>query len=221
MYDLGIRDWIVSDAEVPGAFRRPEQVIALALRGDRPEVRILEALPYVLSRRRLDARLALAFAEIYDPRVKTRLAWLCDVTMTLGRQALFSIAPEVEQSLERLVKAVKKPKAPDGLGHPSDGPLSPVWRRWNITYAGSMKSFAERSGQFSAVDRTVELFDQLATKTAEEKHEILKQIQDSLGSFNNPGMKEVKRRLGIEENGPKAKLAKKLAEAAAKKAGGE
>lgn len=156
LYELGIRDLVVSDAAVPGAFRRPEQVICLALRGDRPEIRILEAMPYVLSRHRLNVKLTLAFADLYDPRVKTRIAWLSDVTLTIARKGTLSVAPDVEQSLERITASVKKPKVPDGLGHPSEGPLSPVWRRWNITYAGTLKSFAERSSPFSAADRAVE-----------------------------------------------------------------
>jgi len=144
LFQLGIRDLVVSDAAVPGAFRRPEQVISLALRGERPEVRILEAMPYVFSRHRLNARLSLAFADLYDQRVKVRMAWLCDVTLTIARKGTLSIAPDVEQALERLTTSVKKPKVPDGVGHPSEGSLSPVWRRWNITYSGNMAAFEAR-----------------------------------------------------------------------------
>ena len=34
---------------------------------------------------------------------------------------------------------------PDSLGHASDGKLPPIWRRWNITYAGTMQDFLRRS----------------------------------------------------------------------------
>ncbi len=145
LHNLGITDLVVSDAEVPGAFRRSEQVIALALSGDRPEVRIVEAIPYVLSQTKLHVRLAISFAELYDPRVKYRLAWLSDVTLVLARKGIVAIAPDVERPLERLTKTVKKPETRDDLGSPGTRPKSPIWRRWNMDYSGTLQEFAERA----------------------------------------------------------------------------
>ncbi len=150
LYGLGIRDFIVAGATVSGAFRRPEQVLALALRGDRPEARIVEAIPFVLSRNRIHVRLTLAFADLYDPRVKSRLAWLSDLTITLARLGTLTMVPEVERRLEKLIKSVKKPEVPDDLGSPEEGRLSPIWRRWNVTYSGSIKAFQSRAGELSA-----------------------------------------------------------------------
>ena len=42
---LGIVDLRIGNARVPGAFHAPEQVISLALAGDEPEPRIVEAIP--------------------------------------------------------------------------------------------------------------------------------------------------------------------------------
>src|SRR5436305_2005580 len=46
---LGVSDLIVPDAAIPGAFRPVEQVIVLAVAGNQPEPRIIEAMPAVLS----------------------------------------------------------------------------------------------------------------------------------------------------------------------------
>ncbi len=72
LFRLGIWDLEVSGSRVPGAFRRPEQIVAAALQGDRPEPRIVEAIPALLARRRFDAPLLLAFAGHYDPRIRRR-----------------------------------------------------------------------------------------------------------------------------------------------------
>ncbi len=145
LFHLGIRDLQVSAPQVPGAFRPAEQVVAAAVKGDRPEPRVVEALPFVLARRKLDVPLALAFGETYDPRVKTRLAWLCDVTLTLSQLSTFPGEVRTEAELRGFIRAATKSAEPDSLGHPGSGKPSPVWKRWNITYAGTIKDFLHRS----------------------------------------------------------------------------
>src|SRR6266581_1851721 len=44
---LGVVDLLVPHAVVPGAFRPTEQVIALAVSGNQPEARLIEAIPAV------------------------------------------------------------------------------------------------------------------------------------------------------------------------------
>ncbi len=153
LYRLGIRDLIVSDAAVPGAFRLPEEVIALALQGDRPEARVMEAMPYVLSKQRLNPRLALAFSDMSDPRTKVRLAWLCDLTLAIARRGILAVTPEVERPLELIAKVVKKPAEVDDLGSPGKGVTSPIWRRWNINYSGKMDDFILRVHSLTKSER--------------------------------------------------------------------
>ena len=66
LYQLGIRDLEVAGAFVPGAFRLPEQILVIALQGDQPEPRVVEAVPSILARRRLKVPLTEAFADYYD-----------------------------------------------------------------------------------------------------------------------------------------------------------
>src|SRR4051812_41280173 len=40
---LGVVDLLVPEARVPGAFRPPEEVVALAVSGERPDPRVVEA----------------------------------------------------------------------------------------------------------------------------------------------------------------------------------
>jgi hypothetical protein len=145
LYHLGITDLRIADPHVPGAFRRPEQVLALALRGDRPDSRVVEAIPFVLAKQTLSVPLTLAFADIYDKRVRTRLAWLSDITLTLDRTGKLPIAIESEDQLSELIRRAKKPQRADDLGIPSTKKVHPIWSRWNITYAGQLDDFASRT----------------------------------------------------------------------------
>jgi transcriptional regulator with XRE-family HTH domain len=152
LYQLGVRDYVVEGAAVPGAFRRPEEVVVLALRGDRPEARLIDAMPFVLATRPLNAGLALAYANHHDRRVQGRLAWLSDVTLALARKSTFPVALRKQGGLERLVKKVKKADEPDSLGHPGSARTGPLWRRWNITYGGTMDDFLRRARELAELD---------------------------------------------------------------------
>lgn len=152
LHALGVRDLVVSSPIVPGAFRRREEVLVLALRGDRPEVRVIEALPYVLARHPWNVGLVRAFARTYDPRVQVRLAWLSEVTQILGGRGNFTIKSEAVLSLGRLTRLVRKPKNPDDLGHPGTGPAPPVWKRWNITYGGGIAEFRSRAADLATAN---------------------------------------------------------------------
>jgi DNA-binding XRE family transcriptional regulator len=153
LFHLGIRDLEVSGAEVPGAFRPAEQTLAAALKGDRPEPRVVEALPAVMARRPWHVPLALAFADFYDPRIRTRLAWLSDVTLTLRHLSTFPTEVRSEVELGELVRAGKPAAEPDCLGHPREGPSPLLWARWNITYAGDLADFTRRAAEVEAASR--------------------------------------------------------------------
>lgn len=144
LFHLGIQDLQVASPHVPGAFRRPEQVLVLAIQGDRPEPRIVEAIPFVLARRRISVPLALAFAKVYEPRARHRLAWLSDITLALSRLGTFPVELRWERQLSAFIRAAEKPDEPDSLGHPGERKLPAVSRRWNVTYAGGLHDFLER-----------------------------------------------------------------------------
>ena len=152
LYHLGVRDLAVEGEIVPGAFRRPEQVIALALRGDRPETRVIEAMPVVLANHPINPGLAVAFGDLYDRRVKVRLAWLCGVTLEISRMGRLTVAAEAVGGMEKIMKRVKKPDAVDDLGHPGNSRISPLWRKWNIKYAGTLVGFMARAQNLSGAD---------------------------------------------------------------------
>jgi transcriptional regulator with XRE-family HTH domain len=147
LYHLGIRDLEVANPQVPGSFRRPEEVLVLALSGDRPEPRVVEAIPFLLARQTFEVPLAHGFACVYDNRVLTRLAWLSEVTLALGQSSTMPLSIEIRSQphLRAFVESVKPSSDSDSLGHPSQGTLAPIWRRWHITYAGTLQDFLRRT----------------------------------------------------------------------------
>ncbi len=152
LYRLGMWDLAVSGARVPGAFREREQIVAAALQGDRPEPRIVEAMPAVLARHRFRIPLLIAFANYYDARIRRRIAWLSDVTRALAERGQLPVSVKSEAQLARLMRGVQADE-PDSLGHPAAGNLSPIWQRWKITYAGSLATFQTRMQALAAAER--------------------------------------------------------------------
>ena len=150
LYQLGIRDLEVAEAYVPGAFRLPEQVLVVALKGDRPEPRVVEAMPYVLARRQFRVPLVVAVADFHDPRVRTRLAWLSDITMAISRLSDFPLEVKSEKQLRDFVEAGVRDAEADSLGHGDEGERPPLWRRWNITYAAGLTEFRLRMQEIEA-----------------------------------------------------------------------
>lgn len=147
LHHLGIWDYVVDGAVIPGAFRRREEVLALILKGNQPESRLIDAIPVVLSTVTLNPSLTLSFADKYDKRVRVRLAWLSEIALLLGRMRHFPVTVESQESLERLIRRVKKPQEPDDLGHPGSRKHSIIWRRWNITYGGTIEGFITRAAE--------------------------------------------------------------------------
>jgi transcriptional regulator with XRE-family HTH domain len=145
LHSLGIRDLAVANPEVPGSFRHREEVLALAVSGDQPEPRVIEAIPFLLARHKFRASLVAAFARYHDRRVRGRIAWLSSITLALSRLGSLPFPIESEIHLSALIRRGAKSREPDSLGHPGEGRLPPIWRRWNITYAGTMQDFLRRS----------------------------------------------------------------------------
>ena len=86
---LGVVDLWVKDALVPGAFRRPEELVALVVAPEEPDPRILEAVPAILAWNGLDPILLRAYGLTKDSRTARRLAWLADVTLAIDKQSGF------------------------------------------------------------------------------------------------------------------------------------
>jgi transcriptional regulator with XRE-family HTH domain len=158
LFHLGIRDLEVSAPHVPGAFRSGEQVLAAALKGDQPEPRVVEAIPLILALRKLNVPLTVAFADSYDSRIRTRLAWLSDITLTLSQLSTFPTEVKWEAQLKEFLRAGMKRPEPDSLGHPREGVLPRLWAKWNITYAGDLKDFERRVVEVEAAYRRWEIY---------------------------------------------------------------
>jgi len=146
---LGLADLWVEDPVVPGAFRRPEEVITLAISGPEPDPRILEAIPAVLAWNELDPVLLRAYSLATRPRTARRLAWLADITLAIDRRGGFPGGCRREP-LARLVRIIPAPSpgrhAWDSLGRPMlQPPTSPLWKRWRINYDADLTQFEQRA----------------------------------------------------------------------------
>ncbi len=145
---LGLIDLWVEDSLVPGAFRRPEEVVALAVAGREPEARIVEGLPAVLAWNHWNSNLLWAFAREAGRTAAHRLAWLADVALALERIGGFPSGCPGKEDLATYVKRIKKPPLDrwDTIGRPADRPpTSPLWKRWRISYAADLATFRQRA----------------------------------------------------------------------------
>jgi transcriptional regulator with XRE-family HTH domain len=145
---LGLNDLWVGDRVVPGAFRQPEEVVALAISGKNPEARIIEGIPAVLAWNRWHGILLRAFARAAGRGIVYRLAWLADVSLALERTGGFPGGCPGKEDLLGFLKRIKRPPSDgwDDLGRPAEKPpASPLWRRWRISYAGDLDSFRQRA----------------------------------------------------------------------------
>jgi transcriptional regulator with XRE-family HTH domain len=147
---LGVVDLLIPGAVVPGAFRPTEQVIALAVSGNQPEPRIIEAIPAVLAWNPWSSTILRAYGRRSDPRAGIRLAWLADVALTIHRTDGFPGGCPRRRELEAYVrwwsKRSKQPTNEDDLGRSATGDaLPPVSKRWKIRYGASLSAFVERA----------------------------------------------------------------------------
>ncbi len=143
---LGAVDLWVADSAVPGAARRPEEVIALAVSGNSPDPRVVEALPALLSWN--DVNPLMLRAHGIATKTTYRLAWLADVALAIDRRKGFPGGCR-RGPLERFIKVVGLPptaKPWDDLGRPTENPpKSPIWRRWKIRYGAEIDDFERRA----------------------------------------------------------------------------
>jgi transcriptional regulator with XRE-family HTH domain len=160
---LGVVDLLTPTTCVQGAFPPPEETLAWILNGNTPDPRLVEAIPAVLAWNAWDARLLEAYGSSQDPRVLTRLAWLADVALTLHRSDVFGSEFKTPLALETFIHRVAPPSTPDDLGRPMlHDPLPPFSRRWNIHYAATFDTFAQRARHL----KSLKAAEQLPRKSA-------------------------------------------------------
>lgn len=146
LWHLGIVDLIVSHERVPGTYRPGEEVLALAVGTERPEPRVIEALPAVLAWNHWRPGVLEAFARTTHPKALTRLAWLTEITLLLDRTGGFPGGLVDADGLTVLLTKVDRPHEPDDLGQ--SGALAPehrLWKYWRIAYPVELSAFKERA----------------------------------------------------------------------------
>lgn len=146
---LGLVDLWVEAPIVPGAFRRPEEVVARAVSGREPAPRVIEAIPALLAWNRIAPILLWAHGRTARPRATRRLAWLADVALAIDRRGGFPGGCRRDQ-LVRFTRRVPAPSPGsddwDDLGRPmASAPTSPIWRRWRISYDADLMQFEQRA----------------------------------------------------------------------------
>ncbi|MFO0951212.1 MAG: helix-turn-helix transcriptional regulator [Isosphaeraceae bacterium] len=142
---LGAVDLWVEGSTVPGAARRPEEVIALAVREGSPEPRVVESLPALLLWNETRPPLLQAYGKMTGTTY--RLAWLSEIALTIGRKKMFS-SGRGKEHLEAFLKGVEPPRSTewDDLGRPADAPPRyPAWKRWKIAYGATLEQFERRA----------------------------------------------------------------------------
>ena len=147
--NLGLVDLWVEAPIVPGAFRRPEELLARAVSGREPDPRVVEALPALLAWNRINPILLRAHGRTAGSRVVRRLAWLADIALTVDRCGGFPGGCRRDQ-LVRFTRRVPTPSPGsddwDDLGHPmANAPTSPIWKRWRINHDADLTQFEQRA----------------------------------------------------------------------------
>lgn len=146
LWHLGMVDLIVPLARVPGAYRSVEEVLALAIGKERPEPRVIEAMPAVLAWNRSRAGLLEAFARVTHPNALTRLAWLAEITLFLERTSGFPGGVVSSDDLTAFLSKVDRPHDSDDLGQPGGSiPDHRAWKYWRINYSVGLPAFKERA----------------------------------------------------------------------------
>lgn len=150
---LGVVDLFVPDAVVPGAFRPTEQVLALAVSGDQPNPRIIQAIPAVLAWKRWSPSRLREYSKPRTSQASIRLAWLADVALTIQRTTGFPGGCPQYKNLESFVGRLSKARLPlkeDDLGRPGEEKtLPPVSKRWMIRYDAPLSVFIDRANHLN------------------------------------------------------------------------
>jgi transcriptional regulator with XRE-family HTH domain len=152
---LGLIDLWVKAPLVPGAFRRPEEIVTAAVAGKEPQARIVEGVPALLAWNRWHGNLLWGFAR--STGTGYRVAWLADVALTIERMGGFPGGCPGKDDLAAFVKRVPKPPLHrwDDLGRAAhEPPASPVWKRWRIRYPADLATFRARAESLVSLANT-------------------------------------------------------------------
>jgi hypothetical protein len=145
-------DLVVPHARVPGTYRPNEEVLALAVGTERPEPRVIEALPAVLAWNRWRPDVLEAFARVTHPKALTRLAWLTEITFLLDRTGGFPGGLVGADELTRFLAKVDRPHESDDLGQPgAPAPDHRAWKYWRISYGVELSAFRERAERLGSL----------------------------------------------------------------------
>lgn len=145
---LGIVDLHVPGERVPGAFRLAEEVIPIAIVGNSPPARIIEAIPAVLAWNHWNPLLLRANARIQGRKIEYRLGWLADIAITIQRNQGFPGGCKSLRQLESYINSVKPPEETDVFEYEAGSfDLPPVSRRWKMHYPAPLAAFRNRAQQ--------------------------------------------------------------------------
>ena len=170
---LKIVDLSVPESPVPGAFRPTEEVLALTVRGNQPNPRIVEAIPAVLAWNRWSPSRLREFSRPRGSKTSIRLAWLADIALTIHRTVGFPGGCPQFQQLESFVgllsRATKSSLTNDDLGRPGEeAKLPPVSKRQRIGYDAPLSAFIDRANHLSFLVEHQRLPDGTPTQASDE-----------------------------------------------------
>lgn len=150
---LGIVDLAIESSTAPVAFPPNEAIISQFLADEKPDARILEALPAVLAWNKWSIPLLRAHARTDGgDRILRRLGWLADIVLYVHSDFGFPGGTKSIRELQALRRGLSKanlvpPSAEwDDLGRPSPSePTSAIWRRWKINCDLQLLDFMARA----------------------------------------------------------------------------
>ena len=147
---LGLVDLHVPGERIPGTYRRVEEIFTRAVAEERPEPRVVEAMPALLAWNRWNPALLDAFASAtaVHPRTRNRLAWLCDITLLLERTGGLPRAIVDPSAVVAFVNKVDRPEQTDFLGRPpqeATGNRDRVMIYWKIAIYEDVRYFKDRA----------------------------------------------------------------------------
>ncbi|CAN5400761.1 hypothetical protein BH10PLA2_BH10PLA2_14390 [soil metagenome] len=170
---LKIVDLFVPENLVPGAFRPTEEVLALAVRGNQPNPRIIEALPAVLAWNLWSPPRLREYSRPRKSKTSIRLAWLADVALTIHRTIGFPGGCPQFRRLESFVgplwSRLKLSLTEDDLGRPGETQvIPPVSKRWHIGYDAPLASFIDRAVHLNSLLEQRPLPDKTSTQPGDD-----------------------------------------------------